>query len=1268
MTTPDANATTELTGMTGPDAPPGATGPPLVIAYPAELPITERHDELLATIRDHQVVIIAGETGSGKSTQLPKMCLELGRGGDGLIGHTQPRRVAARTIAERIAGELGVELGGLVGYAVRFTDQVGADTRVKVMTDGILLAEIQRDRMLRRYDTLIIDEAHERSLNIDFLLGYLRQLLPRRPDLKLIITSATIDTGRFAGHFAGPDGTPAPIVTVEGRAHPVEMRYRPFGDDPDDDRDQTTAICDAVEELWREGGGDVLVFLSGEREIHDTADALRRLDLGDTEVLPLYARLATTEQRRIFEPHPGRRVVLATNVAETSITVPGVRSVIDGGTARISRYSRRLKVQRLPIEAVSQASADQRAGRCGRVGPGICIRLYSEADYVGRDEFTEPEILRTNLASVILQMAALGLGDIAGFPFVEPPDTRSIDDGIALLEELGALRPAEPGDSVDTAARLTKLGRRLARLPVDPRLGRMVLEAERLGVVREVMVIVAALSIQDPRERPADKREAAGEMHRRFAAEGSDFLAFLRLWDYLREQQRTLSSNQFRRLCRAEYLNYLRVREWQDLFSQLRRVAGDLGLRVSTEAGHPDHVHRALLSGLLSQIGMRDGETREFRGARNARFMIGSGSVLTSKPPQWVMAGELVETNRLWARVVSRIQPEWAEQLAGHLVKRSWSDPWWDAQRGTAMAHEKAVLFGLPIVANRPVDYSRIDAAVARQLFVHHALVLGEWNTHLTVFEENRALVAELEALQDRLRRHLDVDHDALFKFYDARLGGDVVSGRHFDRWWKVTRAKQPKLLTLTREDLLGTKAAGLEMFPDEWIQGDHAFPLAYELAPGSVTDGVTVHVNIDVLNQVDPAGFDWQVPGLRDELIGELVRSLPKDLRRLVTPVNEFTRSAVERLGAGRPVPEGVGLREALADVLTELCGSRIRAGDFIVDRVPRHLRTIYAVDDGDGVRLAAGEDLAELQVRLRGRTRAAIVRAFPGFERTGLTDWDVGVLPRVVEATVDERTVRGYPALVDDGATVSMRILTSPLGQARAMPAAVRRLIALTVASPRKAAESRLTATGRLAIARLDRFGIDQLIDDCVAAAIDHVIAGCGAEVWDDEGFRSVQRLARSQLAGLASAAAAEADETMRASVAAARRIDRLVTSDLRPSVLDARAHLLRLIRPGFVVAAGCDRLADVHRYVRALDRRLERLPDEAHRDRQRTVAVQRLERQLEAIRATRSPDLPGHDLAEVAWQIEELRVSLFAQSIGTRMSVSEQKILRRLAELAG
>ena len=708
------------------------------IAYPQTLPITERRDELVQAIRDHQVVIVAGETGSGKSTQLPKMCLEAGRGIEGLIGHTQPRRVAARTVAERVAEEIGTTIGDGVGYTVRFNDRVGEGTLLRVMTDGILLNELQRDRMLRRYDTLIIDEAHERSLNIDFTLGYLKQLLPKRTDLKVIVTSATIDTERFAEHFSGPDGDPAPVFVVEGRTYPVELRYRPFGDDnedrPGDRRDQVRAVIDAVDELAKEGQGDVLVFLSGEREIHDIADALRKQDRRDTEVMPLYARLSSAEQHRIFQPHRGRHIVLSTNVAETSITVPGVRYVVDAGTARISRFSRRLKVQRLPIEAVSQASADQRAGRCGRVAPGICIRLYTEDDFDARPEFTEPEILRTSLASVILQMTAIGLGDVDRFPFVEPPDSASIRDGYLLLDELGALEPGPIG----SPRKLTEVGRQLARLPIDPRLGRMVVEAERQGCVREVLVIASALSIQDVRERPKEAPERAAELHRRFDVEGSDLLSTVALWDYLRDRQRELSGNQFRRMCHDEHLHYLRVREWRDLYSQLRQVAGQLQIRPTVEVGHPDHVHRAVLAGLLSQMGVRDGEGREFRGARDARFVIAPGSVLTRRPPRWVMAAELVETNQLWARRVVAIQPEWAEPLAQHLVKRSYSEPWWDAGAGRAVIAETVTLFGLPIVGKRTVGLDRVDRRLAREMFVRHALVFGDWEDATRVRRRQR--------------------------------------------------------------------------------------------------------------------------------------------------------------------------------------------------------------------------------------------------------------------------------------------------------------------------------------------------------------------------------------------------------------------------------------------------------------------------------------------------------------------------------------------------
>ncbi|HTB53919.1 MAG TPA: ATP-dependent RNA helicase HrpA, partial [Trebonia sp.] len=788
-------------------------------------------DDIAQAIRDHQVVIVAGETGSGKTTQLPKICLELGRGVTGQIGHTQPRRIAARTVAERIAEETSTQLGTAVGYKVRFTDKSGDNTLVKVMTDGILLNEIASDRDLYRYDTLIIDEAHERSLNIDFILGYLRQLLPRRPDLKVIITSATIDPERFAAHFA-VDDQPAPIIEVSGRTYPVEVRYRPIADPEQrdtEDRDQIQAISDAIDELSANGPGDILVFFSGEREIRDTADALKgRKNL---EVLPLYGRLSAAEQHRVFELPASRtmshrRVVLATNVAETSLTVPGIRYVIDPGTARISRYSLRTKVQRLPIEPISQASANQRKGRCGRVADGICIRLYSEEDFDSRPEYTDPEIQRTNLASVILQMAAARLGDVRAFPFVDPPDPRSITDGVRLLEELNAMK----------SDRLTDTGRKMARLPVDPRIARMIIEADRQGCAREVLVIAAALSIQDPRERPADNQQAADTAHRRFAQPESDFLTFLALWDYLTDRQRELSGSAFRRMCRAEFLNYLRVREWQDLHAQLQSLSADLGLSTDSSSSERARVHTALLAGLLSHVGMKVVLTArpgtppergrrplpEYLGARGTRFAIFPGSALARKPPDWVVAAELVETSRLWGRIVASVEPEWVEPVAAHLVKRSYSEPRWSKNRGAVIATEKVTLYGIPIVADRTVNFDRIDAVASRELFIRHALVEGDWETRHHFFRDNATLLAEAAELEQRARRRgLVAGEDALFEFYDARVPADVTSARHFDAWWKRQRHQTPDLLTLTLDDLLSAEAAeALELdsaYPEVW-------------------------------------------------------------------------------------------------------------------------------------------------------------------------------------------------------------------------------------------------------------------------------------------------------------------------------------------------------------------------------------------------------------------------------------------------------------------
>ena len=986
-----------------------------------------------------------------------------------MIGHTQPRRLAARTVASRIAEELHVEVGQAVGYAVRFTDQVGDRTLVKLMTDGILLNELQRDRMLWAYDTIIIDEAHERSLNIDFILGYLAQLLPKRPDLKVIVTSATIETERFSEHFGG-----APIIEVSGRTYPVEMRYRPLDEQGGD---QIAGITDAVKELRRAGPGDVLVFLSGEREIRDTADALRALDLPDTEVLPLYARLSTAEQQRVFQDHPGRRVVLATNVAETSITVPGIRYVVDPGFARISRFSQRLKVQRLPIEEVSQASANQRAGRCGRVADGICIRLYSEEDFDARPEYTDPEILRTNLASVILQMTAIGLGDVEAFPFLDPPDRRAIADGVRLLEELGALEQGE--------RRLTPIGRRLARLPIDPRFGRMVLEAGERGCLREVLIIAAGLSIQDPRERPAEERDRADQLHARFNEGNSDFLAFVNLWRYAREKQRELSGNRFRRLCRDELLNFLRIREWQDVHSQLRKIVADLGMHQNREEAEPDEVHRALLAGLLSHVGQKDGDTREFLGARNARFSIFPGSALSKKPPAWVMAAELVETSRLFARTVARIEPEWAEELGAHLVKRSYSEPHWSAKRGSAMARERVTLYGLPVVADRLVPLGRIDPDLARELFIRHALVEGDWQTHHRMFRRNHELLAEVDDLEHRFRRRDIADGEAsLERLYDERLPAKVVSARHFDSWWKKEKRRSPDLLTFTVDDLLTAAADDLDEddFPGLWEQGSLALGLSYLYEPGSPDDGVAVHVPVAVLNQLRPDGFEWLVPGLRAELVTALVRSLPKDLRRELGPVPEHVEAFLAENG-----PADGPLLPLLSRHMGRAAGTRISDSAWNLDALPPHLRITFRVEGDDGEVLGESKDLGRLQARLARDVRSALAEATSSFERHGLTDWDFGELPRKVRHDVGGQAVEGYPAIVDEGASVGLRLVDTAAEQVRTTWRGERRLLRLTVPLSMKGITGRLTNATRLGLASSPYDSVDALLEECVVTCID-------------------------------------------------------------------------------------------------------------------------------------------------------------------------------------
>ncbi|MFZ9629758.1 MAG: ATP-dependent RNA helicase HrpA [Ilumatobacteraceae bacterium] len=1226
------------------------------------MPIAERRDDLMAALRDHQVVVVAGETGSGKSTQLPKLCLDVGRGTNGLIGHTQPRRVAARTIAERIADETGTPLGGLVGYSVRFTDRVGPDTRVRVMTDGILLAEVQRDPMLRRYDTLIIDEAHERSLTIDFLLGYLRRLLPDRPDLTVVVTSATIDTARFAAHFAGPDG-PAPVIEVSGRTFPVEVRYRPFGTEPDDDRDQVQAVVDAVDELGTEGDGDVLVFLSGEREIHDTADALRRHATerpGHLEVLPLYARLSAVEQHRIFEPHAGRRVVLSTNVAETSLTVPGVRYVVDAGTARLSRYSHRLKVQRLPIEAVSQASADQRAGRCGRVAPGICVRLYDEADYAERPRFTEPEILRTSLASVILQMTALGLGEVADFPFLDPPDARSVRDGYALLEELGAIEPDT--DRRGNGRRLTRLGRRLARLPVDPRLGRMVLEAERHGCVREVMVIAAALSIQDPRERPTEHRAAADELHRRFDVPGSDLLGLVKLWDYLRERQAELSGNQFRRMCRDEYLHYLRVREWQDLFSQLRQVAGQLGVRSGTDAGHPDRVHQSVLSGMLSHLGMRDGLSREYRGAHGARFALFPGTALSTSLPKWVVAAELVETTRLWGRVAAEVRPEWAEHLAPHLVRRSYGDPWWDARRGGAVCREQVTLYGLPI-ANRVVGLEKVDPGAAREHFIRCALVEGDWETTQPVIERNRRFLAELGELGERVRRVDLVDEAAVHAFYDSRLGPEVTSGRHFDRWWKAARARDPDLLTMTRERLAGSTAVPApDDFPTTWQQGDLVLPIEYRFDPGTPHDGATVLVPLVHLGRLGEDGIDWHVRGMRDDIVEALLREAPKEYRRQLVPMADVIAAVQQAVRAEVPVSEPIA--DVVARIVAEQTGVTVPARSLRAVTLPDHLRRRFAAGDEQGAVVDSDRSLSALRERLAPVARRAVARATPFDERRNITTWDLGDLPPVIESG-NGAVVRGFPALVDDGDSVSVRVLSSDRFQSRVQHGGVRRLLLLTVPVSRRALRARLSNDVALAVASAG-FDLDDLGAHCLVAAADDLLHEVGRPVFAAADFDTLVATARDRLAAIAAEALALAGEVCVAAVSVRRRLERLVAPPVALAARDAQSHLDRLVRPGFPATAGTARLADVVRYVRGIDHRLSRLPENPQRDARGMNEVVPVESAYRALLSSCGREVP-RDVVDLGWQLEELRVATFAQALGAARGTSRARLLAAISALA-
>ncbi|MFA0894273.1 ATP-dependent RNA helicase HrpA [Vibrio cholerae] len=1226
------------------------------IEYPALLPVSQKRDDIAQAIAHHQVVIVAGETGSGKTTQLPKICAELGRGKYGLIGHTQPRRLAARSVANRIAEEMEIELGGFVGYKVRFTDQISDQTQIKLMTDGILLAEIQNDRFLNQYDTIIIDEAHERSLNIDFILGYLKQLLPRRPDLKVIITSATIDPERFSKHFSN-----APIIEVSGRTYPVEVRYRPLAgyDDSESDRDQLEGIFQAVDELCDEGLGDILIFMNGEREIRDTADALSKRNLRDTEIVPLYARLSAGEQNKIFQPHAGRRIVLATNVAETSLTVPGIKYVIDPGTARISRYSYRTKVQRLPIEPISQASANQRKGRCGRTEEGICIRLYSEEDFLSRPEFTDPEILRTNLASVILQMTALGLGDIEAFPFVEAPDKRNIQDGVRLLEELGAIN-----DQIkDPKKRLTESGKQLARLPIDPRLARMVLEASKIGCLKEVMIIASALSIQDPRERPSDKQQASDEKHRRFNHEDSDFLTLVNLWHYIGEQQKALTSNQFRRQCKLDYLNYLRVREWQDVYTQLHQSTREMGFKLNDEPGSYHAVHSAILVGLLSHIGMKDQEKNEYHGARNARFNIFPASGLFKKQPKWVMSAELVETSKLWARVVAKIEPDWIEPLAKHLIKRSYSEPHWSKKNAAVMAYEKVMLYGIPIVPKRLVNYGTIDPVLSREIFIRSALVEGDWETKHAFFKQNRALLAEVEELEHKSRRRdILVDDEELFQFYDQRVGTEVVSGRHFDAWWKTASRKTPDLLSFEKEMLFKGDASHITDldYPNFWHQGNLKLKLSYQFEPGENSDGVTVHIPLPILNQVEPHGFDWQIPGLRHELVVSLIKSLPKTLRKNFVPAPNYADAFLARV-----TPFEMPLLDAMEKELRRMTGVTVLREDWKLDQLPAHLKITYRAVDHRNRKLNESCDLHELKESLKEKVQETLSQvADDDIEQRDLHTWSFGELPKVYQQKRGGFEVRAYPALVDKKDSVEIKLFETEQEQLSAMRAGQRRLILLNVPSPIKYLHANLPNKSKLGLYFNPYGKVLDLIDDCIACGVDKLIEERGGMVWEPQAFEALKEHVRAELGDTVVEIAKQVETILTTAYNINKRLKGKVDFTMAFALSDVKAQIEGLIFSGFATECGWKRLPDILRYMRAIERRMEKLPIDPNKDRLHMLKIESVANKYKELlnKSPKGMAIPDN-VREIRWMLEELRVSYFAQQLGTPYPVSDKRIINAI-----
>ncbi len=1262
------------------------------IIYPPDLPVSARRDDIAAAMRAHQTIIVCGETGSGKTTQLPKICLEHGRGLRGLIGHTQPRRIAARSVANRIAQELATPLGAIVGYKVRFSDQTKADAYIKLMTDGILLAETQSDRMLAAYDTIIIDEAHERSLNIDFLLGYLKQLLPRRPDLKLIITSATLDADRFARHF-GDGTTSAPVIDVEGRMFPVEMRYRPLGtgeepageNEADDEEALEEAIVATAEDLWREGPGDILVFLPGEREIRETAELLsrslaRRPYASSVEVLPLFARLSVEQQQQVFAPSRGRRVVLATNVAETSLTVPGIRYVIDSGVARMKRYSLRNKVTLLQIEKVSQAAANQRAGRCGRVAAGVCVRLYDAADFTARPRYTEPEILRSSLAAVILRMASLDLGEVASFPFPEPPSPRAIADGYQLLQELGA---------VDIQRALTLLGRELAKLPVDPRIGRIILAARDAGCLAEMLVIASAMAVPDPRDRPMDKRQAADQAHLRFRDERSDFLSLIALWQFFTDALADkLPHRRLVERCRAHFVSYLRLREWRDLHRQLSEQVAELGwtwsenLPAAVDAARYAMIHRALLEGLLSNIGAKSDTAPsgdgQYLGARGIKFFLHPGSGIAKKPPKWVLAAELTETTRLYARCAASIDPEWIEEVAGDRVDKTYFDPHWDAARGEVVGAERVALYGLTLVARRRVSFSAVDPAIAREVFLREALVAGDLVTKAPFFTYNRQLVEDIAELEHKARRQdVLVDDESIYAFYAARVPSGVCSAVSFERWRRDAERGHPRLLFMTREELMRHGASGVTeaRYPEQLEMAGVRLPLKYRFAPGHPLDGLTLTVPLALLNQVDSARLSWLVPGMIREKLTWYLKALPKAWRQRLAPLAEVVTAFLEAHTCDAPTRKShpgearapLDLTEALREFCAERLGAAVPIDVWEGSEVPVHLQANVCVVDANGRELGSGRDLPALKAQLGEAAQLTFSAAGPEFERADIKTWDFGDLPESLAIEREGRKLTGYPALVDQGESVSLKLLDTRSAADASTRVALLRLLRRQFKDALQRLEKHPPGFAQAALMLKPAIPTDILLADAMAAICDRAFIGEDPLPRSEGAYAEQVKRARVRLPAVAESAfrllAAIAAEYHKLS----QRIGALPAAQARLGA-DLRAQRDALIHPGFVSQTPWPQLAHLPRYLRAIERRLAKYVENPARDAKHAQAVAELCQRYTQRRAANAAARKAEPALEAfRWQIEELKVSLFAQELRTPQPVSYKRLEKAWTDLS-